>query len=450
MAPRDTSSNSKESGFIWALENLRVSINEVAKYGSKIKTVEELQQERNIALQKRAEADAIIEKQQRRISDHVETVKSLEKEKEATIDAFERRFKLWATEEARLKSELQNIKADIGLNQHKELADLKKKSDDQGNQITSLKGQLDQQITLNTGLEERLLRAQTKLKDLIHSVGLEEIGPDFKQHVEKLEKDLHQIVYDYFYQGTSPSHAGRGHSQWTGLPCDWLPITPFSIHSTNSYIRVCAIQNILASKISKDIFQPLCIRAPSGIQSVGQVLERTTSLSGRQQAITCSLILKAFEEDEKSIRRSMITAIVLEISSIVGDLVHDRSAFEKDLTSLLNQATDLWLKTQKCAIGIRATMDVRISGVEWRAAGGSSKQGNPILAIFPFFMSDSQPLYQGLAVWPNDPALSPSIQATPRSVNKGRHQNSEPRTPKSLSSPAERSQKNALQQQKLD
>lgn len=178
MVPRDTSSNSKESGFIWALENLRVSINEVAKYGSKIKTVEELQQERNIALQKRAEADAIIEKQQRRISDHVETVKSLEKEKEATIDAFERRFKLWATEEARLKSELQNIKADIGLNQHKELADLKKKSDDQGNQITSLKGQLDQQITLNTGLEERLLRAQTKLKDLIHSVGLEEIGPD--------------------------------------------------------------------------------------------------------------------------------------------------------------------------------------------------------------------------------------------------------------------------------
>jgi hypothetical protein len=154
--------------------------------------------------------------------------------------------------------------------------------------------------------------------------------------------------------------------------------------------------------------------------------------------------LKAFEEDENSIRRSMIPAIALEISNIVGDLVHDRSAFEKDLTSLLNKATDLWLKAQKCAIGIRVTMDVRIPGVEWRAAGGSNKQGNPILAIFPFFMSDSQPLYQGLAVWPSDPALSPSIQATPRSTNKGMHQNPEPRTPESLSSPVERSRKNAL------
>lgn len=207
---------------------------------------------------------------------------------------------------------------------------------------------------------------------------------------------------------------------------------------------------MLASKISKHIFQHLCIRAPSGIHSVGQVLERTTSLSGRQQAITRCLIFKVFEEDEKSVRRSMVPTIALEISNIVGDLVHDRSAFDKDLTRLLNQATDLWLKLQKCAIDIRATMDVRISGVEWRAAGGSSRKGNPILAIFPFFMSDSQPLYQGLAVWPSDPALSSGIQATPRSVNKGRHQNSEPRTPESLSSPAERSQKNALQPRKLD
>jgi hypothetical protein len=146
----------------------------------------------------------------------------------------------------------------------------------------------------------------------------------------------------------------------------------------------------------------------------------------------------------------MILVIVLEISSIVGDLVHDRSAFKKDLTSLLNQATELWLRAQKCVMDIRVTMDVRTSGLEWRAAGGSSRQGTPILAIFPFFMSDSQPLYQGLAVWPRDPALSPSIQATPRSVNKGRHQNPEPRTPESLSSPAERSQKNALQLRKLD
>lgn len=173
-----------------------------------------------------------------------------------------------------------------------------------------------------------------------------------------------------------------------------FPISPFSIHSTNSYIGVCAIQNMLASKISKDIFQPLCIRAHSGIQSVGQVLERTNSL--------------------------------------------------------LNHATDLWLRAQKCAISIRATVGVRIFGVEWRAAGNSSRQGTPILAIFPFFMSDSRPLYHGLAAWPSDPALSPSIQATPRSVNKGRHQNPEPRTLESLCSPAERSQKNALQPRKLD
>lgn len=178
MAPRDTGFNSKESGFICALENLRVSIIEVTKYGSSIKIVEELQREKNLALQKRVEADAAIEKQQRRISDQVETIKSLEKEKEAIIDAFERRFKIWAREEARLNSELQNIKTEIGLNQHKELADLKKKSDALGNQITLLKGQLDQQITLNTGLEERLLRAQTELKDLNHSLGLEEICPD--------------------------------------------------------------------------------------------------------------------------------------------------------------------------------------------------------------------------------------------------------------------------------
>jgi hypothetical protein len=79
------------------------------------------------------------------------------------------------------------------------------------------------------------------------------------------------------------------------------------------------------------------------------VLERTTFLSGRQHAITRSLIFKAFEEDEKSLRRSMIPAIASEISGIVGHLLHDRSAFEKELTSLLNQATDLWLEVQKCA-----------------------------------------------------------------------------------------------------
>lgn len=178
MAPRDTSSNSKESGFICALENLRVSIIEVTKYGQSIKIVEDLQREKDLALQKRVEADAVIKKQQKRISDQVETIKSLEKEKEATFDTFELRFKTWAIEEARLNSEIQNIKTEIGLNQHKELADLKKKIDALENQITLLKGQYDQQITLNTGLEERLLRAQTALKYLNHSLGLEEICPD--------------------------------------------------------------------------------------------------------------------------------------------------------------------------------------------------------------------------------------------------------------------------------
>jgi chromosome segregation ATPase len=185
MAPKDVNTNSKESGFISALENLRISINEVAYFGSRIKVVEELQKEKNIALQKRVEADATIENQKRRISDLLETISSLEREKESTIDAFESRYKVWAREEARMisdlqnmKSELQNVKAEISLNQHKELADFKNITDDQRNEIISLKGQLDQQITLNTGLEERLLRAQTKLKDLIHCVGLEEIGPD--------------------------------------------------------------------------------------------------------------------------------------------------------------------------------------------------------------------------------------------------------------------------------
>jgi hypothetical protein len=46
MAPKETSSNSKQSGFMPALENLRVAINEVAQYGSRIKTVEELQKEK--------------------------------------------------------------------------------------------------------------------------------------------------------------------------------------------------------------------------------------------------------------------------------------------------------------------------------------------------------------------------------------------------------------------
>jgi hypothetical protein len=173
-------------------------------------------------------------------------------------------------------------------------------------------------------------------------------------------------------------------------------------------------------------------------------------LSGRQQAITRSLIFKAFEEDERAVRHSMIPAIASEISGIVEHLLHDRSAFDKELTSLLNQATDLWLEAQRCAIRIRATMDVRISRVEWRAAGDSSRQGNPILAIFPFFISDSQPLYHGLAVWSSDLALSPSIQATPRSVNKQRYQILEPRTPESLSSPTERSQTTALEPQKRD
>jgi myosin heavy subunit len=197
MAPKDTNPNSRESGFISALENLRVSIGEVSHYGSRIKLVEDLQKEKNIEIQKRVEADATIQEQQTQISNQLETIRLLKGERESTIDAFERRYKVWAKEEARLisdlqnmKSELRNCKAEAGLNQHKELADLKKKSNDQENQITSLKGQLDQQITLNTGLEERLLRSQTKLKDLIHSVGLEEIGLDLYVPYGSYEGDL--------------------------------------------------------------------------------------------------------------------------------------------------------------------------------------------------------------------------------------------------------------------
>jgi hypothetical protein len=102
----------------------------------------------------------------------------LEREKETTIDAFECRYKIWAREEARLKSELQNIKAKIRLNQDKDLTDSRKKTDAQGNQIAMQKGKLDRQTTLNTGLEERLVRSQRDLEALVHSVGLGEIGPD--------------------------------------------------------------------------------------------------------------------------------------------------------------------------------------------------------------------------------------------------------------------------------
>lgn len=185
MAPKDTSSNSKDSGFISALENLRLSINEVGQYGLRISKIDEVQKEMNIALQKRAEADATIEKQQRRISDQLGTIKLLERDKEAAIDTFERKCKTWAREEASLKSDLQNMKselqnfrAEMGLNQHKELTALKKKTDAQGNQIAVLKGKLDQQVTLNTGLEKRLLHSQREFKGLAHSVGLEEIGQD--------------------------------------------------------------------------------------------------------------------------------------------------------------------------------------------------------------------------------------------------------------------------------
>ncbi|KAF9882885.1 hypothetical protein FE257_004922 [Aspergillus nanangensis] len=284
MAPKENS-KANEGSVLGALDRLKSTIVDVTAQSHPLISMEELQK-------KNKQLEGALAKKQTIIEEARVKIGALEREKINLIDLFEVRYKTWTETEERLQQEIKRTKEDNHSDMKDKINSLTSQFEEKDNQLLRVSKDIESEKTFSSGLSARLKKAQDKLKNLMGIMGLGKIDSDCSYQLSGLQQSLKALASKY--SAEYPRSEGKdqtGHAQWQRLPWAQTPPLSLLIQSPDRDIREFAIQSLVAERLCKDIFQPICIRSPSGMLSMGQSLQRSVSLSQDQKAVLQALLM---------------------------------------------------------------------------------------------------------------------------------------------------------------
>ncbi|KAF9882710.1 hypothetical protein FE257_005505 [Aspergillus nanangensis] len=345
---------------------------------------------------------------------------ALQKEKRNLVDLFEEKYQKWTQTEQSLQREIEHIKEDNHSGIDEEMKSLTSQVEEKENQLSRVSRDFENERTISSGLRARWKKAQDKLENLMGIVGLRNIDSGCSDQLRDLQQSLKALACKYSaeYSG-SQGMDQTGYAQWQRPPWAQTPLLPLSAQSPDRAIREFAIQALVAERLCKDIFQPICMRSPSGILSMGQSLQRSVALSQEQRAVLRSLLYKAFASEEGIARREIVTMIASDITDSLAPNLSTRETFHTELCAFLESANKVWMTLHASSDWVVATTDVGHSPESWSPARGSTESAFPVVSLFPqIICGNNKLLLGGLAVWSNDPVFKATDEAATRPVER--------------------------------
>lgn len=179
-------------------------------------------------------------------------------------------------------------------------------------------------------------------------------------------------------------------------------------------LRASCVQSLISSRLSRDIFQSLCLEAPASRMPMSCVLDQCNQITSQEKALLRALLVKVFESDEQRQVGENIESVVFEVVDIVEPLLErGRTGFEDELRHFLQNAADLWGKVQRSSKWVTTISDGHLCAEAGRSntGKGADLRGHPVLVLFPHFITPGEalPLHKGSMLQ----ADSESIRQTP-------------------------------------
>ncbi|KJK61126.1 exonuclease SbcC [Aspergillus parasiticus SU-1] len=416
MTPKD---KSKDKSFWSSIKTLQAAAEDMINHSKSFKTHEELQH-KNTELENQLKAAySMVEDHKRQLEEERQKQQTLLNEKAHLSDFLEERVKGWMEKEKELLAQLQKTREDAETSRDAQLHDLSRKVRDQDEQLRRVRTELGERNTTIVGLQGRLAQSQQEVEELKRATQLEDFGPDLIQNIKELEVALRDMVQKYFYKDF-PTDISQviptiQQVQWKACtPPNPFSMFPMPVVGQSKKLRASCVQSLISSRLSRDIFQSLCLEAPASRMPMSYFLDQCNQITSQEKALLRALLVKVFESDEQKQVGENIESVVFEVVDIVEPLLDSGcTGFEDELRHFLQNAADLWGKVQQSSKWVTTISDGHLSAEAGRSntGKGTDLRGHPVLVLFPHFITpgEAAPLHKGSMLQVD----SESIRQTP-------------------------------------
>lgn len=175
-------------------------------------------------------------------------------------------------------------------------------------------------------------------------------------------------------------------------------------------------QLLIADRLARDVFKPMCIASPKGLKCMGDEIQRSGN-EPRQKAILRSLLFKTFHEEEEEQQREVIKLVTSELLHELEERLSPEgsSVFKEELITYLKLAAQLWNQMKEGSDWVLASSNWHNNCAAWNKIRGQSSStavgqqrlmpGAPWFVMFPQMYVDGSDslLYPG-SLWSFDPA----------------------------------------------
>ncbi|XRM49182.1 hypothetical protein ABZX51_012061 [Aspergillus tubingensis] len=410
MAPGSQNSRSKDKSdkadkpVLNAIKDLKASAAAVLQHLEHFDTVENLQRQVKELNQQLKEANAKVEKAQ-------EERKQNDITKEELTKSFEQRILKWKEREHKLEAQLDEERTRAELSSQKKDRECKEQLAKYEKKLRKLEEDLECERDKNTDLNSRFRRTEKTLNGLrgdFHIVHLEQ--DFFSKSFKNLEDKLFDLTERFFKGPLQPFDQGQHHFPRTSQPM---------LFSYAEYHPVpCAriAQSLIADRLARDVFKPMCIASPKGLKSMGDEIQRSAN-EPRQKAILRSLLFKTFREEEEEQQRDIIKSVTSELLHELEAMLSSEgnSVFEEELITYLETAADIWNQMKRGSDWVLASSIWHNNFPAWNKTRGPSSStavgqqrllpGPPWIVIFPqMYVDGNDSLFYPGSLWSFDPA----------------------------------------------
>ncbi|GLA61629.1 hypothetical protein AtubIFM54640_002152 [Aspergillus tubingensis] len=416
MAPGSQNSRSKDKSdkadksdksdkpVLNAIKDLKASAAAVLQHLEYFDTVENLQRQVKELNQQLKDANAKVEKAQ-------EEQKQNDITKEELTKSFEQRILKWKEREHKLEAQLEEERTKAELSSQKKDRECKEQLAKYEKKSRKLEEDLECERDKNTDLNSRLRRTEKTLNGLrgdFHIVPLEQ--DFFSKSFKNLEDKLFELTERFFKGPLQSFDQGHHHFPRTSQPM----LFSYADYQTVPCARIA--QSLIADRLSKHVFKPMCIASPKGLKSMGDEIQRSAN-EPRQKAILRSLLFKTFREEEEEQQRDIIKSVTSELLHELEAMLSSEgnSEFEEELINYLETAADIWNQMKRGSDWVLASSIWHNNFPAWNKTRGPSSStavgqqrllpGPPWIVMFPqMYVDGNDSLFYPGSLWSFDPA----------------------------------------------
>ena len=152
------------------LKNLEVAIKEALQLSNALNSFGDLQSENKKLQQQLEKAEITIREKDLQLQERGKEISSI-------FENFEKRCHEWSKKEEDLKNQLQHIQAESDKTMRRNQEASSRKHQEYKADLIQLERQLNDQITISSGLKSRLEKTETCLQHLKDDIGVGELRP---------------------------------------------------------------------------------------------------------------------------------------------------------------------------------------------------------------------------------------------------------------------------------